>query len=116
MNPSTIRGTAWRNLADELRRRISTGELAPGDALPSEARLVRETGLSRTTIRQAIGQLRLEGLVTTDRPLGNVVVGRAEPVTLGPDDQATSAATVIILRADGSAQRYPAGTRIIANR
>jgi DNA-binding GntR family transcriptional regulator len=113
MNPLTIRGTAWRALAAELRRRISAGELAPGETLPSEARLVRETGLSRTTIRQAIGQLRQEGLVTTDRPAGSVVLGRAEPVVLRPDDQATSLAPVLVIRANGTAERYPAGTRIV---
>jgi DNA-binding FadR family transcriptional regulator len=63
----------FRQLADMLRRQIETGELRPGDPLPSELRLVDDYSVSRTTVRQAIGQLRSEGLVTVDRPRGTFV-------------------------------------------
>ncbi|MEV6298660.1 winged helix-turn-helix domain-containing protein [Actinoplanes sp. NPDC051861] len=63
----------FRQLADLLRRQIESGELAPGDPLPSELRLADDYGISRTTVRQAIGQLRSEGLVTVDRPRGTFV-------------------------------------------
>lgn len=80
----------FRQLADLLRDRIQSGELGPGEPLPSELRLAQDYGLSRTTVRQAIGQLRTEGLVTVDRPRGTfvrvpeavqvVVLGRGERV------------------------------------
>jgi DNA-binding FadR family transcriptional regulator len=63
----------FRQLADLLRDRIQSGELGPGEPLPSELRLAQDHGLSRTTVRQAIGQLRTEGLVTVDRPRGTFV-------------------------------------------
>ncbi|MFC7527058.1 winged helix-turn-helix domain-containing protein [Actinoplanes sp. GCM10030250] len=63
----------FRQLADLLRRQIETGELGPGDPLPSELRLAEDYDISRTTVRQAIGQLRSEGLVTVDRPRGTFV-------------------------------------------
>ena len=63
----------FRQLADLLRRRIESGELGPGDPLPSELRLVQEYGISRTTVRQAIAQLRTEGLVRVERPRGTFV-------------------------------------------
>ena len=75
----------FRQLADLLRRRIETGEIAPGDPLPSELRLVQEYGISRTTVRQAIAQLRTEGLVKVERPRGTFVrvPEEIEIVTLG---------------------------------
>ena len=60
-------------LADLLRERIESGALGPGEALPSELRLAQDYDISRTTVRQAIGQLRAEGLVTVDRPRGTFV-------------------------------------------
>ncbi|MBO0825609.1 MAG: GntR family transcriptional regulator [Actinobacteria bacterium] len=50
-------------VADELRGRIDRGELLPGTALPSEARLCEEFGASRGTIRSALAALRREGLI-----------------------------------------------------
>jgi GntR family transcriptional regulator len=50
-------------VADELRGRIQRGDLVPGAALPSEARLCEEFGASRGTIRFALAALRREGLI-----------------------------------------------------
>ncbi|PRY31150.1 GntR family transcriptional regulator [Pseudosporangium ferrugineum] len=72
IDPSADRAV-FRQLADLLRSQIETGDLAPGEPLPSERRLAQEHGISRTTVRQAIGQLRTEGLVTVDRPRGTFV-------------------------------------------
>jgi GntR family transcriptional regulator len=50
-------------VARELRGRIERGEVEPGAALPSEARLCKEFGASRGTIRAALAALRHEGLI-----------------------------------------------------
>lgn len=50
-------------VAEEIRGRILRGELPPGSALPSEARLCAEFGASRGTIRSALAALRREGLI-----------------------------------------------------
>ncbi len=55
----------YRQLADELRRLISTGQLQSGDRLPSIHELMAETGLAQNTIRSAVAVLREEGLVVT---------------------------------------------------
>ncbi|MFI2661259.1 GntR family transcriptional regulator [Micromonospora carbonacea] len=60
-------------LADLLRRRIESGELTPGSALPSEARLTQEHGVGREAVRMAIALLRSEGLVVTVRGHGSYV-------------------------------------------
>ena len=72
IDPSADRAV-FRQLADLLRAQIESGELGPGEPLPSELRLAQEYGISRTTVRQAIAQLRTEGLVNVERPRGTFV-------------------------------------------
>jgi DNA-binding GntR family transcriptional regulator len=55
----------FRQLADQLRAMITSGQLAAGDWLPSIYKLREETGLSQPTIRKAVDVLRDEGLVQT---------------------------------------------------
>ncbi len=55
----------YRQLADELRRLISTGQLKSGDRLPSIHELMADTGLAQNTIRSAVAVLREAGLVVT---------------------------------------------------
>jgi len=52
-------------LANHLRDRILRGEMAEGDALPSERELVEQSGLTRGAVRQALRILSVEGLVQT---------------------------------------------------
>lgn len=52
-------------LAANLRRRILTGELAEGEALPVERTLAAETGMSRTAVREALRMLEAQGLTYT---------------------------------------------------
>jgi len=52
-------------LADQLRRRIRSGELREGQFLPPERELVQQTGLSRMSVREALRILETEGLITT---------------------------------------------------
>src|ERR1044071_2926301 len=80
IDPSADRAV-FRQLADILRQQIDTGELGPGDPLPSELRLAQEFSISRTTVRQAIAQLRTEGLVSVERP-GSTFVRAPEEVEL----------------------------------
>jgi DNA-binding GntR family transcriptional regulator len=78
---------AYRQLADILRQRITSGELTPGEVLPSETQLMQEFGLARITVREAMKALRAEGLVVTARRRGSYVRGEGErvPVTVqGP--------------------------------
>ena len=45
----------YAQLVGIIKRNISTGVLAVGDLLPSEAELCRALNISRNTVRQAIG-------------------------------------------------------------
>lgn len=50
-------------LANELRERILSGELAEGTALPAERELVKQTNMSRATVREALRILEVQSLV-----------------------------------------------------
>lgn len=50
-------------LANELRERILSGEFAEGISLPPERELVLQTQMSRSTVREALRILEVQGLV-----------------------------------------------------
>ncbi|MDT5185212.1 MAG: GntR family transcriptional regulator, transcriptional repressor for pyruvate dehydrogenase complex, partial [Mycobacterium sp.] len=50
-------------LAGQLRERILNGELAEGAPLPAERELVKQTQMSRATVREALRILEVQNLV-----------------------------------------------------
>lgn len=52
-------------LANQLRERILAGEFAEGAALPNERDLASFSGLSRTSVREALRILEVQGIITT---------------------------------------------------
>lgn len=57
----------YKQIADDLRARIVSGELAPGEDVPTEAELAEKWRTSRGPIRNALAELRHEGLIETTR-------------------------------------------------
>jgi GntR family transcriptional regulator len=76
---------AYLLVADELRRRIQSGEYPPGSRLPTFDELQRANGVSEIVIRNAVALLRHEGLVDTRRGGGTVVRRRPQVRRLGMD-------------------------------
>ncbi|MFD1910667.1 FadR/GntR family transcriptional regulator [Halodurantibacterium flavum] len=64
-------------IAATLTAQIESGVLKPGDRLPTEQALTRSFAVSRTVIREAIAQLRNEGLIETRQGAGAFVIQRA---------------------------------------
>ncbi len=62
-----------RRISDRLAAAIERGEYPPGSRLPSEARLVRELGVSRGTLRHALASLRSRGLIEAVPSRGSFV-------------------------------------------
>ena len=56
-----------------LAERMSSGEWRSGDMLPTEEQLQEQYGLSRTTVRQALKELEVEGLISRHRGRGTFV-------------------------------------------
>src|SRR5260221_8638072 len=76
------------NLADavvsKLQQQLSLGEYQPGQKLPSEPELMRQFGVGRSTIREAIRILANTGLVSVQQGSGTFVEsqsGIAEPLS-----------------------------------
>jgi GntR family transcriptional regulator len=67
-------GSAYRQLASDLRRAITAGRYPPGQRLPTEAELVAATGLSRQTVRRAFQELATEGVIYRVRGRGTFAV------------------------------------------
>jgi DNA-binding FadR family transcriptional regulator len=72
-------GTKYLQIAADLRARIATGALRPGDPVPSEADLAAQWGVARMTARAALLDLERAGLLTPGRPR---TVARYEPLTV----------------------------------
>lgn len=60
-------------LADLLRKQIHGNQLPPNTRLPSERVLCERYGISRITVRQALGELLHEGLIYTSVGKGTYV-------------------------------------------
>src|SRR5580693_3974956 len=67
----------YQQIADDLRTQIESGELAPGDQLPTEMELRDRYSSSRNTIRDAIKRLTSQRLVEIRPGQGTFVTRRA---------------------------------------
>lgn len=74
-------GTPSGRILAELRRRIASGELAPGERVPSTRAITREWGVAMATATKVLSRLREEGLVRAVPGVGTVVAGA--PVAAG---------------------------------
>lgn len=66
-------------LASRLREEIGEGRLAAGAKLPSEHEISDAYGVSRPTVREAIGRLKHDGLVVTRQGSGVFVAEAGAP-------------------------------------
>jgi GntR family transcriptional regulator len=69
----------YRQIADDLRNKIESGELTQGSQLATEAELRDEYNASRNTVRDAIKWLTTLGLVETRPGQGTFVVEKPTP-------------------------------------
>ncbi len=67
-NPNLV-----ESVAAELERRVLAHVHAPGSRLPSEAALCSEFGVSRSTLREAVGTLQARGLLRREQGRGTFV-------------------------------------------
>lgn len=92
MSTATFEPVARRTISSEIRDRlleaIRSGELIPGDPLPSERVLCQEFGVARTSVREAIQGLMTAGYLERrgNRP---VVAEMLPTLDLTPDDRKT---------------------------
>lgn len=66
-------------LSELLQQKILFGDICPGDKLPSQRVLAQEHALSRATVREAIQDLELKGMVETYHGGGTVCCNLLTP-------------------------------------
>jgi GntR family transcriptional regulator len=69
----------YRQIAEDLRQKIESGELGHGAQLPTELELREQHEASRNTVRDAIKLLITRGLVETRPGQGTFVVEKIDP-------------------------------------
>ena len=84
MENGTVFVPRWRQVADDLRSKISLGELAIGEPIPSTAQLQEQYSASSSVVRRAVLELmHVDGIL--DGKMGDgVYVTSAEVVKPGP--------------------------------
>ncbi|QGV79075.1 TetR/AcrR family transcriptional regulator C-terminal domain-containing protein [Streptomyces ficellus] len=65
----------YLRIAADIRRRITDGDLRPGDRVPSTRQIAQEWGVALATATKALTALRLEGAVEARPRVGTVVAG-----------------------------------------
>lgn len=73
----------WRQIAARLEARITSGECAAGDRLPTEAAMAGAFGVNRHTIRRAMEELAARGLVRVEQGRGAFVAEDVVEYPLG---------------------------------
>jgi biotin operon repressor len=64
-----------REVREAIASRIASGDLAPGDRLPSERDLQEQFSCSRSVIRQALAALARDGWILSSNQRGYTIIG-----------------------------------------
>src|SRR5512134_693627 len=76
----------YRQIADQIRTLITSGEYATGSRLPPERDLARQLGVSRPSVREALIALEVEGLVEVR--IGSGIYVQSQQAVLGSEQHA----------------------------
>ena len=87
----------YRQVADQLRQLLDSGEYAVGARLPAERELAEQFGLSRPTVREALIALEVEGRIRIR--VGSGIYVRAMAASTPPASQGNDEGPFELLRA-----------------
>ncbi|MFP4027377.1 MAG: GntR family transcriptional regulator [Candidatus Brocadiia bacterium] len=71
--PVTRTHFRYEKVAEDLRRQVSSGQLTPGDQLPTENALAEQYEINRQTVRRALSLLADEGIIVREKGRGTFV-------------------------------------------
>jgi GntR family transcriptional regulator len=93
----------YQQIAEDLRKQIDDGTLAPGSQLPTEIELREQYGASRNTIRDAVKRLSSQGLIETKPGQGTFVTTRIDPfvtvLTANPNERGMGEGSTYVFKA-----------------
>jgi DNA-binding transcriptional regulator YhcF (GntR family) len=64
----------WRQVYEIIKGQIMTGQLRPGDKIPSVIQLQAEYGIATATGQKVHKALRSDGLIRTEPGMGSFVI------------------------------------------
>ena len=67
------------NISGRIRQLVRDGKLLPGDRIPAERALAARLGVSRATVREALQELELRGLISRTPGRGTLVAEIPRP-------------------------------------
>ena len=79
----------YKNIVNQIRKMILSGELKKGDQLPSERDMAQQFGVSRTAVREAIKSLSEIGLI-------DIMVGRGTFVANNTADRIVESVNLLL--------------------
>lgn len=89
----------YRQIAEQLRGLIGSGEFAPGARLPAERDLARQLGVSRPSVREALIALEVEGWVEVRTGSGIYVQAQRGAARAPADDGSAEWGPLEVMRA-----------------
>ena len=100
----------YRQIAEDLRSKIDSGELAQGSQLPTEIELMEQYDASRNTVRDAIKLLTTRGLVEPRPGQGTFVVEKINPfISTLTSDARSGDESIYIAEVEGGGRRPTLG-------
>lgn len=77
-----------QKVVEGITERVVSGQLPPGARVPPEPVLMREFGVSRSVVREAVSRLQANGVVRTRHGIGSFVLSppAAAPLMAVPDE------------------------------
>lgn len=98
-------------IVDDLAGSIKTGQIKPGDKLPTEAEIMTRFEVSRTVVREALSKLQASGLVETRHGIGTFALALPDTSNfrIAPEDFSTVADVVSLLELRISLESEAAG-------
>ncbi|PRB10267.1 GntR family transcriptional regulator [Microbacterium sp. MYb62] len=87
-----------QSIAAEIAERIASGDLGPGDQVPSARGITREWGVAIATATKTLALLQQQGLIVSTPGIGSVVASDTSPPT--PPLSTSTVVTTAITMAD----------------
>ena len=107
----TRRGGLVQEVVAHLQQQIQSGQIQPGDKLPTESAVMETLGVSRTVVREAISRLQASGQVETRHGIGTFVLDApaAHNFRIAEQDMATVDDVIAVLELRISLETEAAG-------
>ena len=105
------RGGLVQAVVAHLQQQIHSGQLQPGDKLPTESAVMQALGVSRTVVREAISRLQASGQLQTRHGIGTFVLDNsaAQNFRIAEQDMATLDDVIALLELRISLETEAAG-------